>query len=109
PPLSITPMAANCDAPVNTSRDITHAWAGVSPAATASTPKEIPKTATAMPSMMLAVTGFGAVDSVPSESPGSDGTGRGPDADMATRRYRPDEIGFEAVSFRRVDWRDRAR
>ena len=42
-------MNANCDAPVNTSIDITHAWAGLRPAATASTPKETPYTPTAIP------------------------------------------------------------
>ena len=35
-------MNANCDAPVNTSIDITHAWAALRPAATASTPNETP-------------------------------------------------------------------
>jgi hypothetical protein len=42
PPAASTPTNANCDAPVNTSIDITHAWAGLRPAATARTPKEMP-------------------------------------------------------------------
>ena len=42
-------MNANCDAPVNTSIDITQAWAQLRPAATASTPKETPYTPTAIP------------------------------------------------------------
>lgn len=45
----MTPTAANWDAPVNTSSDITDAWATDNPDATASTPKEIPKIPTAKP------------------------------------------------------------
>jgi hypothetical protein len=42
PPAAITPTVANCDAPVNTSSDIAQVWAGLRPAATDSTPKEMP-------------------------------------------------------------------
>jgi Lrp/AsnC family transcriptional regulator, leucine-responsive regulatory protein len=49
PPTASTPTAANWDAPVNTSIDITQALAGLSPADTASTPNETPYTPTAIP------------------------------------------------------------
>ena len=39
PPSSITPTAANCDAPVNTSADITTMRGRSKPAASANTPK----------------------------------------------------------------------
>jgi hypothetical protein len=42
PPAASTPTNANWEAPVKTSIDMTHAWAGLSPLATASTPKEMP-------------------------------------------------------------------
>lgn len=59
PPEPITPTTANCDAPVNTSSDMTIAWAGVSPLATANTPKEMPNTPMAKPSTRLAEIGSG--------------------------------------------------
>ena len=42
PPPASTPTKANCDAPVKTNIDITHACAGLRPAATARTPNETP-------------------------------------------------------------------
>src|SRR5438045_142642 len=46
------PTAASCDAPVNTSNDITDACATLRPDATARTPNAAPNTPTATPSTM---------------------------------------------------------
>ncbi len=52
PPAPTMPTAANCEAPVNTSRDITLAWRTESPTLVASTPKVTPNRPTAAPRTM---------------------------------------------------------
>ena len=42
PPPAMTPIKANCEPPVNMSRLSAMAWPTLSPAATASAPKEMP-------------------------------------------------------------------
>ena len=42
PPDATTPTSANCEAPVNTSRDSAQVWRTDSPAATEMAPKEMP-------------------------------------------------------------------
>ena len=56
PPDARTLTADICDAPVKTNNDITHACATDAPAATASTPNDIPKTTKATPMMSEAFT-----------------------------------------------------
>ena len=51
PPAPSTLTAENCEAPVNTSSDITHAWATDAPAETAVTPNDTANTPTAMPNV----------------------------------------------------------
>ena len=59
PPPSITPIAANCDAPVNTSSDMAQAWSTERPDAVASTPNDTPNTPTASPSVTAPLRGEG--------------------------------------------------
>ena len=56
PPESTTLTALNCDAPVNTRRDITHVCRTVPPADTDPTPKAIANTPAATPIVRLALT-----------------------------------------------------
>ena len=56
PPAATTLTALYCDAPVNTSSDITQAWSTEPPAATAVTPNTAPKAPITTPTAALAVT-----------------------------------------------------
>ena len=56
PPEPITLTADSCDAPVNTSSDMTQVWSTEAPALTEPTPNEIANTPTAAPRVTLAAT-----------------------------------------------------
>ena len=56
PPAPITLTAENCEAPVNTSNDITHVCGTDAPALTELTPKEIANTPTAKLRVIQALT-----------------------------------------------------